>query len=365
MGLLWFLAILMLYLLLLYSLFTFTVSNCFHTGNPVLCHEDESFALLQFKQNFVITEAASKSSPKTMSWIRSTDCCSWDGVECDEETGHVIGLDLGSSQLYGSIGSNSTLFHLLQLQSLNLSHNHFNYSQIPSRLAHLSRLKHLDLSWSKFSGEIPDEISQLSKLLTLDLCCNYVGSYPQINLLQLKQQNFRSIIQNLTNLEVLSLKFVTISSPIPNTLTNLSSLQHLALPNSKVYGEFPSGIFHLPNLLYLNLGGNQDLTGYLPEFHSGGALQALGLQGTSIQGNLPVSIGNLNALKIFAIGQCKFSGSIPSSLSNLTQLMHLDLSGNKFHGEIPHSIFSLKNLLDINFCKNFLIGQIELDMFFF
>lgn len=133
MGLFWFLAIPILYLFLLYSLFASTVTSCFPFVQHAQCHEDESSALLQFKQSFVINKSTSESCvsyPKTSSWIRSIDCCSWDGVECDGKTGQVIGLDLGNSQLYGSIGPDSTLVHLLQLQSLNLSHNHFNYSQI-------------------------------------------------------------------------------------------------------------------------------------------------------------------------------------------------------------------------------------------
>ncbi|KAF7825736.1 receptor-like protein 6 isoform X1 [Senna tora] len=310
---------------------------------PALCHEDERSALLQFNQSFVINKFASQSYlsyPKTVSWIRTTDCCSWDGVECDNQTGHVIGLDLSSSQLYGSIASNSSLFHLSQLQRLNLSYNHFNYSQIPSSLGHLSRLTHLDLSWSKFSGEIPDEISQLSKLLILNLCCNYVSSFPAINLLQLKQQNFISIIQNLTNVQLFSLSYVNISSPIPNIITNLSSLRDLSLKSTGVYGEFPIGIFHLPNLRRLIVRLNQDLTGYLP-----------------------ASIGNITSLKVILLGRCRFSGSIPSSLGNLTQLQYLELSNNMFHGEIPHSIFSLDNLSFLSLGQNLLEGQLELNLF--
>ncbi|KAF7825732.1 Receptor-like protein 12 [Senna tora] len=342
MGLFWFLAMSMLYHLLFYSVFIFKVTNSFPSVHPVLCHKDESSALLQFKQNFVINKFASEyfpSHPKTLSWIPKTDCCSWDGVECDDQTGHVIGLDLSSSQLYGSIASNSSLFHLSQLQRLDLSGNHFNYSQIPSTLAHLSRLTHLDLSYSMFSGEIPKEISQLSKLLILDLCCNYVPSIPAINLLQLKQQSFIGFIRNMTNIQRFSLDFVSISSPIPNILTNLSSLQCLGLHSTRVYGEFPIGMFDLPNLKVLRVGLNQDLTGYLP-----------------------ASIGNLTSLEVLLLYQCRFSGSIPSSLGNLTQLQYLALS-NKFHGEIPHSIFSLDNLRSLYLAGNLFEGQLELNSF--
>ena len=46
------------------------------------------------------------------------DCCSWDGVECDIDTGHVIGLNLGGSCLYGTINSSNSLLHYWNWLSL-------------------------------------------------------------------------------------------------------------------------------------------------------------------------------------------------------------------------------------------------------
>jgi hypothetical protein len=64
-----------------------------------LCHDDESSALLQFKESFIINKSASSDDPfaypKVKSWTlegESSDCCSWDGVSCDEDTGHVLAL---------------------------------------------------------------------------------------------------------------------------------------------------------------------------------------------------------------------------------------------------------------------------------
>ncbi|KAL7219367.1 hypothetical protein ACSBR2_012437 [Camellia fascicularis] len=72
-----------------------------------------------------------------MLWNESTDCCSWEGVTCDWLNGHVIGLDLSCNTLHGTIEANSSLFHLRQLQRLNLALNDFNFSRISSSLARL------------------------------------------------------------------------------------------------------------------------------------------------------------------------------------------------------------------------------------
>ena len=128
--------------------------------------------------------------------IRSHDCCPWDGVENDENTDHVISLDLSSSYLYGSINSSNSLFQLFHLQRLNLVDNDFNNSEIPIGVRQLSNLTHLNLSYSGFSGKILAEILQLSKLVSLSL-----GPNP----LELHKPSLRSIVEKLTNLEELVL----------------------------------------------------------------------------------------------------------------------------------------------------------------
>ncbi|KAK7401552.1 hypothetical protein VNO78_13121 [Psophocarpus tetragonolobus] len=329
-----------IHFLLLYSLFSFTVT-CL-----LSCHEDESYALLQFKKKFVISKFASynpSSYPKITSWNASTDCCSWIGIQCDNQTGHVITLDLRSSQIHGTMDANSTLFHLKHLQRLDLSDNDFNYSQIPSRIGELLQLRYLNLSGANYFGEIPQEVSHLSKLLSLDLCSLFYSPKP-VNLLSFKASNLRTLIQNSNNLEILRLNYVTISSSVPDIFTSLTSLKQLSLYNCDLYGEFPSGIFHLPNLRYLDFGNNQNLIGKLPEFPSSGQISMLQLCSTSFYGTLPASIGNLKSLKWLSISQCKFSGSIPSSFGNLSELMFLDVGYNNFKGNLASFLVNLTKL---------------------
>ena len=60
-----------------------------------LCHDDENLALLQFKESFIINNYAFPdpvSCPRARSWRLegvNSDCFSWDGVDCDEDIGHV------------------------------------------------------------------------------------------------------------------------------------------------------------------------------------------------------------------------------------------------------------------------------------
>ncbi|XP_057753759.1 receptor-like protein 6 [Arachis stenosperma] len=411
--------------LLLFSSSLFT--NCLTLNDSTSthhheCHQHESNALLSFKQSFIISKSASYNSfsyPKTVSWIPTTDCCCWDGIECDELTGHVISIDLSSSQLYGSMDPNSTLFSLVHLQRLDLSDNNFNHSQIPARIGDLSQLRHLNLSQfyeTTLSGEVPTQISHLSNLLSLDLR-SYIEQldFPLINRLQLKESILRSLIQNSTRLEQLRLNFVTISSSLPRTLTNLTSLQKLSFRHCELHGEFPIGIFSLANLTSLNFGENQNLQGTLPA--SIGNLTNLAyliLEDNSFHGEIPRSLFglenlvtlvltsnlfegrlaldmflklkmlnvldlSLNKLSLFSqnrdvnvtilppiqslgLSECNLNGEIPNWIMNLTALNCLDLSRNDLQGGVPYLLFMFENLTVLDLAHNVLEGPIELDM---
>ncbi|XP_028060546.1 receptor-like protein 9DC3 [Camellia sinensis] len=333
--------------------------SSFSTCTHHLCPHDQRFALLQFKHMFTINTSASDSwscgdlaSPKMLSWNEScTDCCSWEGVTCDGLTGHVIGLDLSCSQLYGSIHPNSSLFQLSHLHRLNLAFNHFNHSHIPSAFAHFTNLTHLNLSASHFSGSIPSEIHHLSKLVSLDL--SYIG-------IRLEPHNFRMMLKNLTQLQELVLFDVNISSVVSMSLTNMSSLTYLDLSYTGLHGKLPDSIFHLPNLQILYLGGNFDLTGNLPKVNwsSSSFLQRLDLWFTSFSGELPDSIGYLRSLTSLDLGGCKFSGSIPESLGNLTQITYIYLGGNSLTGQIPFTLSNLNQLISLYLFGNNLRGKI-------
>lgn len=337
--------------LILLSLFHLLHADEISSSVRPVCHSKESLALLQFKGSLISSRTACRGPfgyPKVESWKlhgKGGDCCTWDGVECDETSGHVVALNLNSSCLTGSINSSNSLFKLVHLQKLDLSYNDFSHSEIPSAISNLSRLTSLRLSDSFFAGQIPSQLSQLSNLSVLDLSCNLENLLPGEKVLSLSNPILRSLVTNLTSLEHLFLDNVNVSSKLPETLANLSSLTTLSLGNCGLIGEFPNGIFHLPNLKFFSVQDNQNLTGFIPEFHSSSPLMSLRLSGTSFSGDLPASVGNLNSLYELDISFCNFSGSIPSSFSNLTFLTDLYLSNNKFTGKVDYSLSNLTKLV--------------------
>ncbi|GLT79549.1 hypothetical protein SLA2020_510330 [Shorea laevis] len=366
-----------------------------------LCSHEEAAALLQFKTSFFIDYSLSRfdrlcadihdtkfNHSKTESWKEGIDCCSWDGVSCDNVTGHVIALDLSCSLLSGTFPSNSTLFLLKNLQSLNLAFNDFRLSKIPPEISQFTRLKHLDISSSQFSGQVPVEIAYLPKLVSLNLSDLFTwGPDPNVlyfssHKLILETTIFRNLVHNLSEVRELVLSGVNMTSVNPRFFMNLSSsLTTLDLSESVLRGKFPNSIFRFPNLKAFYLGGEGNLTIDLPRSNWSSPLQTLYLRvmdcgrrlpefigdlkslqdlnlGCNLEGSIPASIGNLSQLTSLQLYSKNFSGQIPSSLANLTQLSVLFLSDNHFSGPIPAFLENLSQLAILSLSFNNLSGPI-------
>ncbi|CAL5375582.1 unnamed protein product [Camellia sinensis] len=319
------------------------------------CPHDQRSALLQFKQHFTINSSASVLCnndngvlpyPKTLSWNESaSDCCSWDGVTCDGLTGQVTGLNLGSSQLYGTIHSNSSLYHLSHLKVLDLSCNDFNYSHISSRIGSFASLTHLNLSFSKFSGLIPSEISHLSKLVSFDIYSLDDG------LLSLETHTFRILLKNLTQLQKLELFHVNICSSLPDSIGHLKFLRYLGLSHCKLLGSIPKSLGNLTQIAHLDLSWNS-FSGQVPST----------LSNLQPEGEIPDVFGKLINLKFLLLGENNFNGQFPCWVTNMTQLLVLDVSSNVLTGPIPQSISKLVNLVNLNLSYNNFSG-VELHVF--
>ncbi|KAH0780483.1 hypothetical protein KY290_000081 [Solanum tuberosum] len=290
-----------------------------------------------------------------LSWTKSTDCCSWDGVHCDEMTGQVIALNLTCSGLQGKFLSNSSLFQLSNLKRLDLSFNDFTGSLISHKFGEFSSLTHLDLSYSGFTGLIPSEISNLSKLHVLRiLTTNTSGVYT----LSLGPHNFELLLKNLTQLRELNLQYVDISSTIP--LNFSSYLTTLWLPYTQLRGVLPERVFHLSNLESLDLSYNPQLTVRFPttKWNSSASLMKLYLSGVNFTGTVPESFSHLTSLHGLDMSDSNLSGPIPKPLWNLTHIEILYLSENHLEGLISQFL-RFGKLRSLSLRNNNLDGQLE------
>ncbi|XP_060667194.1 receptor-like protein 43 [Ziziphus jujuba] len=377
------------------------------------CHIDDSKALLQFKNSFSIDHTLSCGAdfpPPTIFWESGTDCCGWIGLTCNNITGHVIGLDLTCCMLWGIIHSNSSLFLLRHLQTLILSlDNDFRGSTIPPEFGTFTDLLHLEIWSANFAGDIPLEISYLSKLQTLEV---YSGNQQ----LRLNTSTFKRIVTNLTNLQNLTLADVDMSRidlcffdefviffdiPLPLLLSlrildlsgtnfsidildptrNLKSLDGLYLSNCRLIGSYPVLFGNLTQLASVGLSNN-NISGQIPwssfnpkrltylslaeripwknlqflDLHSNilhghlpippPSVEVFSISHNQLIGEVPLLICNLSSLEVLDLANNGMSGKLPPCIGNLSgSLSVLDIRMNKFHGTIPRQLFAKENIL--------------------
>ncbi|XP_068489451.1 receptor-like protein 9DC3 [Phaseolus vulgaris] len=342
-----------------------------------LCHLHDKIALLQFKNSLAYVHDYYYSDcdnfvPKMSTWENGTDCCSWSGVLCHPISGHVIGLDLACNRLSGEIHPNTSLFRLSHLQSLNLTFNYFYSSQLSFPSVGYVNLTHLNISNYEFRSEIPSQISQLSKLESLDL---------SFTRLMWKENSWKKFLQNATVLAELILDGVNMTFSSMRSLNLSTSLVNLSLKYTGVQENLKTDILCLPKLKHLWLSDNSleqfpnlscsaasltmlDLSrnmleGTIPaSFSNFTHITFLDLSSNYLKGSIPSSILTLPHLTFLDLGYNRFSGQIPSSLSNLQHLLHLDLSENRLEGPLPNKITGLSNLTFLFFTDNLLNGTI-------
>lgn len=146
-----------------------------------------------------------------------------------------------------------------------MAFNNFKGAKIPSRLANLTNLTYLNLSYAGFFGQIPTEISGMTRLVTLDLSCL---SFLYMTVLKLESPNLSMLLQNLTELRELHLDGVNISAhgnEWCQALSFLPNLQVLSLYDSFLSGPISSSLEKIRSLSVIHLGHNH-LSSPFPDF---------------------------------------------------------------------------------------------------
>ncbi|XP_031489791.1 receptor-like protein 7 [Nymphaea colorata] len=395
-------AIIMRCLLLVLLLLVSSVDG----GASASCLSSQASILLRIKEDLYL------SNGRLSSWgANESDCCSWEGVECDSRTGYTIGLELlGNDMVDGSKWNSDiagsiippALFDLHLLQHLDLSGCDFGMSIMPSQLAQLTHLTHLNLSSNWFFGEVPNEISSLSNLVALDLSDSglleihdlegFVKNFKQLKYLHLdyvicnlnnSQEWGANLASALPNLQSLSLACCNIEGSLTPHIFMLPHLQALDLSNNTFHGELmqsffppesklqslilrqnnlsgllPNEIFELPLLKVLDVGDNELLRVPLPTKLPSSKLKILNLGGIEFLGDvLRAWIVNLTSLVELKLSNTNLSGSLPFSIANLIALTHLDLSQTRLSSCINSLLFAnLTRLTYLDLSKNSFSG---------
>ncbi|KAM0028249.1 putative leucine-rich repeat domain superfamily [Helianthus debilis subsp. tardiflorus] len=235
-------------------------------------------------------------------------------------------LHLNVVNLSGARNLDIVLYMIPSLKEVSLSAcgiSNADLGPLQNSSTSLSKIKHLDLSYNYFKGELPHFFQNMTSLQFLDLSSTFDFS---------QTWNF------------------------VNTLSMIPSLLELRLKNCNINETYLSHTLHnfstLPNIHHLDLSSNE-LRGPIPTFH--GKLTKLYLSGNFLNGSIPESLGKLRLLQVLDLSGNKLTGHIPSFPE---KLIELDLSGNYLNGSIPESLGNLRLLQVLSLSGNKLTGPI-------
>ncbi|KAL7597475.1 hypothetical protein Lser_V15G29314 [Lactuca serriola] len=363
------------------------------------CFEKEKDALLHFKS------LLQDPSDRLSMWTAEQDnCCQWNGVTCNNQTGgHVTELDLMSCDLVGEISH--ALVNLTYLNYLDLSGNSF-HGNIPMIISSLTQLRHLDLGGNNLNGTIPRSIGSLTQLRNLDLSFNslyrtipaefgnlinlqylylsYVGRCRVENLEWLsplshlvglemdgislaKTNHWVDVILSLPKLSYLSLSGCELSQviyPYSSGFLNSSSssIQSLYLGNNSLTSSMYHWLFSLTSnkLHILDLSGNM-LVGIPKYLGNLCSLVSLRFDRNSAVVTFPDFLNNLSgctslSLQLLVASNNQITGSLPDEIQKFTSLTYLFLSTNQLKGTVSKKLWELPNLKYLDLSKNSLHG---------
>ncbi|KAF5475103.1 hypothetical protein F2P56_006945 [Juglans regia] len=191
----------------------------------------------------------------------------------------LISLDLGENKLFGNLSAwiGKSLSSLLRLR---LSSNSFEGS-IPSQLCLLSGLKILDLAGNYLSGGIPPCLGNLS---TGTRDHDYKSFVEMLVVTKGKEYPYDSILPLVHSLD---LSNNNLSGEIPDNITSLSKFINMNLSGNHFNGKIPENIGNMHNLESLDLSRNE-LSGPIPENLSAlNFLSNLNLSFNNLSGQVP------------------------------------------------------------------------------
>ena len=283
-------------------------------------------------------------------WKSDEPLDEWAGVITDSTTGRVRHVWRPGNGLSGSIPS--SLSDLTRLVGLDLQHNELT-GVIPSSLGNLARLEYLNLSNNQLTGRIPASLGKLTEMRDLVLSGNQLSGPLPIT------------FNNLTNIRVFDVGD-SVCMPDDADLQKWANDHGIELKacedeNNENCQNDRAALMALYNVLdpdwrsteaFREWGSDAPLGEWIGVVtNEQECVVSLTMSALYISTPIPPELGNLSKLEELYLME-GFSGPIPPELGNLSNLEDLYLTSNEISGSIPPELGNLSNLEELYFAEN-------------
>ncbi|XP_068639541.1 receptor-like protein EIX1 [Aristolochia californica] len=288
---------------------TLSEVHCKYLSNLSVLDLSYNFLTLQFKEDW--------SPPFQLRTIRLSSCHLVPQFPAWLKTQkHLLLLDISNANISGNIPE---WFWDISPRILNLSRNMIE-AKLPNPLK-VAQGAMVDLSYNLFWGP-----SMLDDVSFVDISNNkFSGPLPQ------------HISQAFPGLQFFYASNNQISGTIPMSIGEMDLMLFLDLSKNNLRGEIPETIGSLNSLKYLHMEKN-NLSGQIPySIYNGLNLETIDLGENRLFGNIPARIGNFSRLRKLRLRSNLLSGKIPPQLAQAQSLHVLDLAHNNLTGLIPPS----------------------------
>lgn len=162
-------------------------------------------------------------------------------------------------------------------------------------------------------------------------------------------------IENFTKLRRLILPNNNLSGNLPDNIGNLTELRELSFGGylgNQLTGDIPISFGNLTNLTTLSLSNNQ-FTGTLDNLGTLVNLTSFSASNNQFTGGIPASFMNMTELTIFMVDNNNLTGEIPSWIAtSYINLNYLFLGNNNFTGNVPSNLGQLSKVTQIDIASN-------------
>lgn len=182
-------------------------------------------------------------------------------------------------------------------------------------------------SIQEVEGTLSPEIAGITQLSNLIIARGNLGpDYPEW-------------LSDMTQLDSLALRYCGFQGPPPASVSNLTNLKYLLFTGNEFEQTIPDSWASLDQVTFLSLAINK-LSALSPVVTEMESLEDLALLNNQIEGEIPSYLGTMNQLEVLRLGGNKLTGEIPANIISGDSIRNVWIERNNLSGCIAEELLA-------------------------